>query len=55
MEERTHLGSTIQGNGDCDREVKNGVQAGWNRGGGGGEIMGILYDRRARVSYQGRL
>ena len=48
-----YLGSTILGNGDCDREVKNRVQAAWNRW---RKICGILggstdkgYDLRAVV------
>ena len=31
MEEFKYLVSTIQGNGECDREAKNRVQKGWNQ------------------------
>ena len=45
-EEFKFLVSTIQGNGDCERDVKKRVQAGWNRW---RNMTGILCDRRALV------
>ena len=31
VEEFNYIGSTIQGNGDFDRQVKNMIKTGWNR------------------------
>ena len=43
-----YLGSTVQSNGECGREVKKRVQAGWN---GWRRMSGVICDRRvpARV------
>ena len=43
-----YLGSTVQECGSCEREVKKGVQAGWN---GWRRVSGAMCDRRlpARV------
>ena len=43
-----YLGSTVQESGDCEREVKKRVQAGWN---GWRRVSGVICDRRlpARV------
>ena len=43
-----YLGSTVQSNGECGREVKKRVQAGWN---GWRRMPGVICDRRvpARV------
>ena len=38
-----HLGSTVQSNGECEREVKKRVQAGWN---GWRRMSGVICDRR---------
>ena len=35
-----YLGSTVQRNGECGREVKKGVQAGWN---GCKRMSGVIY------------
>ena len=37
------LGSTVQKSGDCEREIKTKVQAGWN---GWRKISGVICDRR---------
>ncbi|KAI5086021.1 hypothetical protein C0J45_2353, partial [Silurus meridionalis] len=44
VEEFRYLGSTVQSNGECVREVKKRVQAGWRR-----VIAGVICNRR-RVS-----
>ena len=48
VEEFKYLGSTVQSNGECGREVKKRVQAGWN---GWRRMSGVICDRRvpARV------
>ena len=38
-----YLGSTVQESGDCEREVKRRVQAGWN---GWRKVSGVICDRR---------
>ena len=46
-----YLGSTVQSNGECGKEMKKRVQAGWN----GWRIMsGVICDRRvpARVKWK---
>ena len=47
-----YLGSTVQSNGECGREVKKRVQAGWN---GWRRMPGVICDRRvpARVKGEG--
>ena len=46
-----YLGSTVQSNGECGREVKKRVQAGWN---GWRRMSGVICDRRvpARVKWK---
>ena len=48
VEDFKYLGSTVQSNGGCGREVKKRVQAGWN---GWRRMSGVICDRRvpARV------
>ena len=48
VEDFKYLGSTVQRNGECGREVKMRVQAGWN---GWRRMSGVICDRRvpARV------
>ena len=48
VEDFKYLGSTVQRNGECGREVKKRVQAGWN---GWRRMSGVICDRRvpARV------
>ena len=48
VEDVKYLGSTVQSNGECGREVKKRVQAGWN---GWRRMLEVICDRRvpARV------
>ena len=48
VKEFKYLGSTVQESGDCQREVKKRVQAGWN---GWRKVSGVICDKRlpARV------
>ncbi|KAK3531893.1 hypothetical protein QTP70_034402 [Hemibagrus guttatus] len=43
VQEFKYLGSTVQSNGECGKEVKKRVQAGWN---GWGKVTGVLCDRK---------
>ncbi|KAK3515072.1 hypothetical protein QTP70_006038 [Hemibagrus guttatus] len=43
VQEFKHLGSTVQSNGECGKEVKKRVQAGWN---GWRKVSGVLCDRK---------
>ena len=43
VEEFKYLGSTVQSNGDCNREVKKRVQAGWN---GWRKVTGVICDKK---------
>jgi len=43
VSEFKYLGSTVQRNGECGREVKKRVQAGWN---GWRRVTGVICDRR---------
>ncbi|MBN3293353.1 YSM6 protein, partial [Polypterus senegalus] len=51
VDEFKYLGSTVQSKGDCGREVKKRVKAGWN---GWRRALGVICDRRvsARVQEQ---
>ena len=42
VEDLKYLGSTVQSNGECRREVKMRVQAGWN---GWRRMSGVICDR----------
>ncbi|KAF7695632.1 hypothetical protein HF521_007355, partial [Silurus meridionalis] len=50
VEEFRYLGSTVQSNGECIREVKKRVQAGWRR-----VIAGVICDRRVSVRVKGKV
>ncbi|KAK3564497.1 hypothetical protein QTP86_022776 [Hemibagrus guttatus] len=43
VQEFKYLGSTVQSNGECGKEVKKRVQAGWN---GWRKVSGVLCDRK---------
>ncbi|KAK3555149.1 hypothetical protein QTP86_009988 [Hemibagrus guttatus] len=43
VQEFKYLGSTVQSNGECGKEVKKRVQAGWN---GCRKVSGVLCDRK---------
>ena len=47
-----YLGSTVQSNGECGREVKKGEQAGWN---GWRRMSGVICDRRVPARVKGKM
>ena len=47
-----YLGSTVQSNGECDKEVKKRIQAGWN---GWRKVTGVLCDRRVPAKMKGKI
>ena len=52
VEDFKYLGSTVQSNGECGREVKKRVQAGWN---GWRRMSGVICDRRVPAGVKGRM
>ena len=52
VEDFKYLGSTVQSNGECGREVKKRVQAGWN---GWRRMSGVICDRRVPARVQGTM
>ncbi|KAJ8375265.1 hypothetical protein SKAU_G00058450 [Synaphobranchus kaupii] len=52
VDEFKYLGSTVQSNGDCDREVKKRVQAGWC---GWRRVTGVICDRRVPARVKGKV
>ena len=52
VKEFKYLGSTMQESGDCEREVKKRVQAGWN---GWRRVLGVICDRRLLASVKGKV
>ena len=47
-----YLGSTVQSNGECGREVKNRVHAGWN---GWRKMSGVICDWRVPARVKGKV
>ncbi|KAK3563728.1 hypothetical protein QTP86_034452 [Hemibagrus guttatus] len=47
-----YLGSTVQNNGECAKEVKKRVQAGWN---GWRKVSGVLCDRKISARIKGKV
>ena len=47
-----YLGSTVQGDGGCDYEVKKRIQAGWNNW---RKVTGVMCDKRAPARLKGKL
>ena len=47
-----YLGSNVQSNGECGREVKKRVQAGWN---GWRRMSGVICDRRVPARVKGKV
>ena len=47
-----YLGSTVQENGSCEREVKKRVQAEWN---GWRRVSGVISDRRLPARVKGKM
>ncbi|KAK3543296.1 hypothetical protein QTP70_014041 [Hemibagrus guttatus] len=52
VQEFKYLGSTVQSNGECAKEVKKRVQAGWN---GWRKVLGVLCDRKISVRIKGKV
>lgn len=52
VQEFKYLGSTVQSSGDCGREVKNRVQAGWNSW---RKVSGVICDRRVSAKVKGKV
>ncbi|KAK3510573.1 hypothetical protein QTP70_010657 [Hemibagrus guttatus] len=52
VQEFKYLGSTVQSNGECAKEVKKRVQAGWN---GWRKVSGVLYDRKISARIKGKV
>ncbi|KAK3522167.1 hypothetical protein QTP70_026987, partial [Hemibagrus guttatus] len=52
VQEFKYLGSTVQSNGECGKEVKKRVQAGWN---GWRKVSGVLCDRKMSARIKGKV
>ena len=52
VKEIKYLGSTVQESGDCEREVKKRVQAGWN---GWRRVSGVICDKRLPARVKGKV
>ncbi|KAK3554542.1 hypothetical protein QTP70_025394 [Hemibagrus guttatus] len=52
IQEFKYLGSTVQSNGECGKEVKNRVQAGWN---GWRKVSGVLCDKKISARIKGKV
>ncbi|KAK3529595.1 hypothetical protein QTP70_032016, partial [Hemibagrus guttatus] len=52
VQEFKHLGSTVQSNGECGKEVKKRVQAGWN---GWRKVSGVLCDQKISARIKGKV
>ncbi|MCJ8744401.1 hypothetical protein PDJAM_G00118290 [Pangasius djambal] len=52
VQEFKYLGSTVQSNGECGKEVKKQVQAGWN---GWRKVSEVLCDRRISERIKGKV
>ncbi|KAK3568376.1 hypothetical protein QTP86_005575 [Hemibagrus guttatus] len=52
VQEFKYLGSTVQSNGECGKEVKKRVQAGWN---GWRKVSGVLCDQKISVRIKGKV
>ncbi|XP_058483140.1 uncharacterized protein LOC131458247 [Solea solea] len=52
VEDFKYLGSTVQSSGDCGKEVKKRVQAGWN---GWRKVSGVMCDKRVSARRNGKI
>ncbi|KAK3517926.1 hypothetical protein QTP70_027537, partial [Hemibagrus guttatus] len=52
VQEFMYLGSTVQSNGECGKEVKKRVQAGWN---GWRKVSGVLCERKISARIKGKV
>ncbi|KAK3564512.1 hypothetical protein QTP86_022855, partial [Hemibagrus guttatus] len=52
VQEFKYLRSTVQSNGECGKEVKKRVQAGWN---GWKKVLGVLCDRKISARIKGKV
>ncbi|KAK3544511.1 hypothetical protein QTP86_013339 [Hemibagrus guttatus] len=52
VQEFKYLGSTVQSNGECRKEVKKRVQAGWN---GWRKVWGVLCDQKISARIKGKV
>ncbi|KAK3553592.1 hypothetical protein QTP70_005764 [Hemibagrus guttatus] len=52
VQEFKYLGSTVQSNGECEKEVKKRVQAGWN---GWRKVSGVLCERKISARIKGKV
>ncbi|KAK3565490.1 hypothetical protein QTP86_010873 [Hemibagrus guttatus] len=52
VQEFKYLGSTVQSNGECGKEVKKRVQAGWN---GCRKVSGVLCDQKISARIKGKV
>ncbi|KAF7655639.1 hypothetical protein LDENG_00052670, partial [Lucifuga dentata] len=52
VEDFKYLGSTVQSNGECGKEVKKRVQAGWN---GWRKVSGVMCDKRVSARMKGKV
>ncbi|KAK3541849.1 hypothetical protein QTP86_008058 [Hemibagrus guttatus] len=52
VQEFKYLGSTVQSNGECWKEVKKRVQAGWN---GWRKVWGVLCERKISARIKGKV
>ncbi|KAK3506608.1 hypothetical protein QTP70_011016 [Hemibagrus guttatus] len=52
VQEFKYLGSTVQSNGECGKEVKKRVQAGWN---GWRQVWGVLCERKISARIKGKV
>ncbi|KAK3573483.1 hypothetical protein QTP86_025305, partial [Hemibagrus guttatus] len=52
VQEFKYLGSTVQSNGECGKEVKKRVQAGWN---GWKKVSGVLCDQKISARIKGKV
>ncbi|KAK3511474.1 hypothetical protein QTP70_008953 [Hemibagrus guttatus] len=52
VQEFMYLGSTVQSNGECGKEVKKRMQAGWN---GWRKVSGVLCDQKISARIKGKV